>query len=214
MRLDRLLLRKAEQGVKIIVLIYKEVTQSMTMSSAHTKHHLEDMHENISCIRHPDHRRSLRQSSASAFSLTRLLRFIAPVGGEMTMMWSHHSKIIVVDNAVATIGGLDLCFGRWSTVNAELADVHPTDFARSLYPGQVSWRVGLALNAAVLTCRACPPLPLPRSRTSTTLACKTFSMSTSGSRTSRVVSRRVACPGEQCDGPLGGRRAYSLRRPS
>lgn len=27
------------------MMIYKEVTQTMTMSSAHTKHHLEDMHE-------------------------------------------------------------------------------------------------------------------------------------------------------------------------
>lgn len=46
MRLDRILLRKAEQGVKVLVMIYKEVTQSMSLSSAHTKHHLEDMHEN------------------------------------------------------------------------------------------------------------------------------------------------------------------------
>lgn len=63
-RLDRLLLRKAEQGVKIQIMVYKEVTQTMTMSSSHTKHHMEDMHENIAVMRHPDH-----------------------MGGEMTMMW-------------------------------------------------------------------------------------------------------------------------------
>ncbi|ORY72756.1 phospholipase D/nuclease [Leucosporidium creatinivorum] len=113
MRLDRILLRKAEQGVKVLVLIYKEVTQSMSLSSAHTKHHLEDMHENIACIRHPDH-----------------------LGGEMTMYWSHHEKIVIVDEAVACVGGLDLCFGRWDTHNFPLSDVHPTDFSRSLFPGQ------------------------------------------------------------------------------
>jgi phospholipase D1/2 len=36
-RLDRLLHRKAEQGVKIYIIVYKEVTQTMSMSSSHTK---------------------------------------------------------------------------------------------------------------------------------------------------------------------------------
>ena len=53
-RVDRLLKRKAEQGVKIYIIVYKEVTQSMSMDSSHTKHHLEDMHENIAVMRHPD----------------------------------------------------------------------------------------------------------------------------------------------------------------
>ncbi|KAM0753544.1 phospholipase D/nuclease [Meredithblackwellia eburnea MCA 4105] len=112
-RLDRLLLKKAEEGVKIFVMVYKEVTQTMTMSSAHTKHHLEEMHENIAVMRHPDH-----------------------LGGEITMYWSHHEKIVIVDNVYACIGGLDLCFGRWDTHNFPLADVHPTDFSRSLFAGQ------------------------------------------------------------------------------
>ncbi|GAA5940921.1 hypothetical protein JCM10213_008004 [Rhodosporidiobolus nylandii] len=112
-RLDRLLLRKAEQGVKIYVVVYKEVTQTMTMSSAHTKHFLEDLHENIAVMRHPDH-----------------------LGGEIVLYWSHHEKLVVVDNSVACIGGLDICFGRWDTSTPPLADVHPTDFARSLFAGQ------------------------------------------------------------------------------
>ena len=36
-RVDRLLKRKAEEGVKIYVVVYKEVTQTMSMSSSHTK---------------------------------------------------------------------------------------------------------------------------------------------------------------------------------
>ena len=36
-RVDRLLLRKAREGVRIHIVVYKEVTQTMTMSSSHTK---------------------------------------------------------------------------------------------------------------------------------------------------------------------------------
>ena len=94
-------------------MVYKEVTQAMVLGSGHTKHHLEDMHPNIRVMRHPDH-----------------------LGGEMTMTWSHHQKVVAVDGTVACIGGLDLCFGRWDTSNHPIADVHPTDFSRTLFPGQ------------------------------------------------------------------------------
>ena len=43
---------------------------------------------------------------------------------------------MIVDNYVAAIGGLDLCFGRWDTHSHPLADVHPTAFERTLFPGQ------------------------------------------------------------------------------
>ena len=36
-------------------MVYKEVTASMSLSSKHTKHALEDLHPNIICMRHPDH---------------------------------------------------------------------------------------------------------------------------------------------------------------
>ncbi|KAI0071462.1 phospholipase D/nuclease [Panus rudis PR-1116 ss-1] len=113
-RLDRILKRKAEQGVKIYVVVYKEVTQTMSMSSHHTKVALEALHPNIACMRHPDH-----------------------IGSKDDVeFWSHHEKVVVVDNHRACIGGLDLCFGRWDTNNHPLADVHPTNFAETLFPGQ------------------------------------------------------------------------------
>ncbi|KAI0804784.1 phospholipase D [Irpex lacteus] len=113
-RLDRVLKRKAEQGVKVYVVVYKEVTQTMSMSSSHTKHALEDLHPNITCMRHPDH-----------------------IGSKDDVeFWSHHEKVVVVDQHRACIGGLDLCFGRWDTHNHPLADVHPTHFAETLFPGQ------------------------------------------------------------------------------
>ncbi|KAH9940163.1 phospholipase D/nuclease [Epithele typhae] len=113
-RLDRILKRKAEQGVKIYVVVYKEVTQTMTMSSHHTKETLDALHPNIACMRHPDH-----------------------IGSKDDVeFWSHHEKVVVVDNRYACIGGLDLCFGRWDTHTHPLADVHPTDPFATLFPGQ------------------------------------------------------------------------------
>ncbi|ORX37927.1 hypothetical protein BD324DRAFT_623854 [Kockovaella imperatae] len=112
-RLDRLLKRKAEEGVRIYVMVYKEVTASMALSSKHTKHALEDLHENIACMRHPDHS-----------------------GGELVYYFSHHEKLCVVDCTYAAMGGLDACYGRWDTRNHPLADVHPTEFSKSLFPGQ------------------------------------------------------------------------------
>ncbi|KAG1796447.1 uncharacterized protein HD556DRAFT_1234604 [Suillus plorans] len=113
-RLDRLLQRKARQGVRIYVIVYKEVTQTMSMNSKHTKAALEALHPNIACMRHPDH-----------------------IGSKDTVeFWSHHEKLVVVDNHRGCVGGLDICFGRWDTHNHPLADVHPTDWSRTLFPGQ------------------------------------------------------------------------------
>lgn len=129
-RLDRLLQRKAEEGVRIYVMVYKEVTASMALSSKHTKHALEDLHENIACMRHPDH------SGGESIDFlhwddSRVLNV-----GELVYYFSHHEKLCVVDNKLAAMGGLDACYGRWDTHNHPLADVHPTEFFKSLFPGQ------------------------------------------------------------------------------
>lgn len=113
-RLDRLLQRKAREGVRVYVIVYKEVTQTMSMNSKHTKAALEALHPNIACMRHPDH---IGSKDAVEF-------------------WSHHEKLVVVDNHRGCVGGLDICFGRWDTHNHPLADVHPTDWSRTLFPGQ------------------------------------------------------------------------------
>ncbi|KAG8871679.1 hypothetical protein FRC20_010301 [Serendipita sp. 405] len=112
-RLDRLLEKKAKQGVKVNVIVYKEVTQTMTMSSKHTKDALEDLHPNVACMRHPDH-----------------------IGSKDSIQfWSHH-EVVIVDYHYASIGGLDLCFGRWDTHSHPLADAHVTEHDRTLFPGQ------------------------------------------------------------------------------
>lgn len=47
-----------------------------------------------------------------------------------------HSQVVLVDNKHAAIGGLDLCYGRWDTHTHPLADVHPTNLFKTLFPGQ------------------------------------------------------------------------------
>ncbi|KAI8085326.1 hypothetical protein BDF21DRAFT_379811 [Thamnidium elegans] len=114
-RIDALLKRKAEQGVMIYIVVYKEVELALTLDSAHTKKALQDLHENIvgKCLqRHPDH----------------------AVGG--TFFWSHHEKFVVVDNRIAFLGGIDLCYGRWDTHAHRLADFTTANPALEVFPGQ------------------------------------------------------------------------------
>ncbi|CAB4483828.1 phospholipase D/nuclease [Rhizophagus irregularis] len=111
-RLDNLLKKKAQQGVKIYVVLYKEMTQALTLDSSHSKRSLQGLDKNILVQRHPDH----------------------DLGG--TFFWAHHEKIVVVDRKTAFIGGLDLCFGRYDTSSHQLADFQQTSKNYSIWPGQ------------------------------------------------------------------------------
>ncbi|KKY27580.1 putative phospholipase [Phaeomoniella chlamydospora] len=123
-RLDQVLKRRAEAGVKIYVIVYKEVSQALTCNSAHTKLALNSLcpkgspgYGNIHVLRHPDHN-------------------IFENAGDMTFYWAHHEKFIVIDYALAFIGGLDLCYGRWDARQHLLADVHPSGVQNEVFPGQ------------------------------------------------------------------------------
>ncbi|KAG0296090.1 hypothetical protein BGZ98_001121, partial [Dissophora globulifera] len=111
-RLDRLLKRKAQEGVNIYVVVYKEISLALTLDSAHTKIWLQDLHPNIQVQRHPDH-----------ISMT------------STQFWAHHEKICVIDCRLAFIGGLDMCFGRYDSRTHQLADYHPSG-GGTIWPGQ------------------------------------------------------------------------------
>ncbi|QRW00574.1 hypothetical protein RhiJN_28592 [Ceratobasidium sp. AG-Ba] len=98
-RLDRLLKRKAEEGVKIFVILYKEVSNRTTPTdSNYTKQTLVNLHPNIMVQRSPSH-----------FATG-------------TFYWAHHEKLCVIDEAIAFMGGLDACFGRWDTPQHVLID--------------------------------------------------------------------------------------------
>ncbi|XP_041670063.1 phospholipase D1 isoform X2 [Cheilinus undulatus] len=98
-RLDCILKRKAQQGVHIFVMLYKEVELALGINSGYSKRTLLHLHPNIKVMRHPDH-----VSSA-------------------VYLWAHHEKIIVIDQSVAFVGGIDLAYGRWDDREHRLTDV-------------------------------------------------------------------------------------------
>ncbi|KAF1836290.1 phospholipase D/nuclease [Decorospora gaudefroyi] len=150
-RVDRMLHAAAERGVKVNIIVYKEVTQALTLSSSHTKHHLEDLHPNIGVFRHPDHLpdaavlqssffASMKNMSLSPAKLAQLpgdgLKAIYGAHEGTVMYWAHHEKLCLIDGQIAFMGGLDLCYGRWDTNQHAIADAHPGNIDRIVFPGQ------------------------------------------------------------------------------
>ena len=88
-RLMDILYQCANRGVKVYIQVYAECSLALTLNSAHTQHALESLHPNIQVERHP-------------LNCTDLL-------------WSHHEKLVVIDQIIGYVGGLDLCWGRWDT---------------------------------------------------------------------------------------------------
>ena len=123
-RLDQILKRRAEAGVKIFIMVYREVEAALTCNSEHTKRALQSLcpegspgYDNINIMRHPDHN-------------------VFENMGDMTFYWAHHEKFIVIDYELAFVGGLDLCFGRWDNHQHPLADIHPSGVQHEMFPGQ------------------------------------------------------------------------------
>ncbi|BGP07097.1 Phospholipase D1 [Rhodotorula toruloides] len=101
-RLDKLLQRKAREGVQVFVIVYKEVSNDFTpVDSQYTKLRLRGLHPNIHVQRSPSH---------------------TSTG---TLLWSHHEKMCVIDDTIGFMGGLDLCFGRWDSPGHVLVDDGP-----------------------------------------------------------------------------------------
>uniref|UniRef100_A0A2A4JXB6 Phospholipase n=1 Tax=Heliothis virescens TaxID=7102 RepID=A0A2A4JXB6_HELVI len=96
-RLDNVLKRKAAQGVKIFIMLYKEVEMALGINSFYSKSRLTS--EYIKVFRHPDH---------------------AKAG---VLFWAHHEKIVCIDQTVAFVGGIDLCYGRWDDHKHRLTDL-------------------------------------------------------------------------------------------
>uniref|UniRef100_H0VUA8 Phospholipase n=1 Tax=Cavia porcellus TaxID=10141 RepID=H0VUA8_CAVPO len=98
-RLDCILKRKAQQGVQIFIMLYKEVELALGINSEYSKRTLVRLHPNIKVMRHPDH------VSSSVY------------------LWAHHEKLVIIDQSVAFVGGIDLAYGRWDDNEHRLTDV-------------------------------------------------------------------------------------------
>ncbi|XP_069847999.1 phospholipase D1 isoform X2 [Dipodomys merriami] len=98
-RLDCILKRKAQQGVRIFIMLYKEVELALGINSEYSKKALMRLHPNIKVMRHPDH------VSSSVY------------------LWAHHEKLVIIDQSIAFVGGIDLAYGRWDDHEHRLTDV-------------------------------------------------------------------------------------------
>lgn len=98
-RLDCILKRKAQEGVRVFIMLYKEVELALGINSEYTKRTLMRLHPNIKVMRHPDH------VSSSVY------------------LWAHHEKLVIIDQSVAFVGGIDLAYGRWDDNEHRLTDV-------------------------------------------------------------------------------------------
>ncbi|KAJ5930730.1 Phospholipase D eukaryota [Penicillium verhagenii] len=103
-RLDRLLQQKAREGVKIFVIMYRNINSAIPIDSEYSKFSLLELHPNIFVQRSPN---QFRQN---------------------TFFWAHHEKLCLIDHTLAFVGGIDLCFGRWDTPQHKLTDDKPTGF--------------------------------------------------------------------------------------
>ena len=103
---DCIIILSANQGVKIFLIVYNEPEIALTIDSKYTKLKLESLHPtNIHVARHPNY----------------LIPF----------MWSHHEKLVIIDQEVGFLGGFDICYGRWDTQGHPLTDCE----SPALFPG-------------------------------------------------------------------------------
>ncbi|XP_071557786.1 phospholipase D1 isoform X2 [Temnothorax nylanderi] len=170
-RLDKILRRKAVQGVKIFILIYKEIEVALGINSYYSKQRLvEQCPENIKVLRHPDHARA------------------------GVLLWAHHEKIVVIDQSLAFLGGIDLCYGRWDNSEHRLTDLESIHQSSIYIPSRdkltntsskkvlgcidrhVLLPLAIATNTiAMATTRSMPLLPMMDEKTQKDLVLSTLS---------------------------------------
>ncbi|CAF1283973.1 unnamed protein product [Rotaria sp. Silwood1] len=101
-RLDNILGRIADAGVRVYVMIYKEIPYTVSLNSLYTEKKLLSKSTKgfIKVIRHPDLNIKDR-----------------------VILWSHHEKMVIIDQKIAFVGGIDLCYGRWDDEYMRLVDL-------------------------------------------------------------------------------------------
>lgn len=138
--LGDLLKRKADQGVRVLMLVWDDRTSVpefkkdglMATHDQNTRQYFAGTNVHcVLCPRNPDNKRSIVQ------------------GFEVSTMFTHHQKTVVVDSGspgggqarrvVGFVGGIDLCDGRYDTRNHSLFrtlnTAHHDDFHQPNFPG-------------------------------------------------------------------------------
>ena len=141
MTLGELLLKKADEGVKVLVLVWDDRTSDELRKEGLMATHDQETvqyfrYTKVQCVlcpRNPDVGRSIIQ------------------GLQTSTMFTHHQKAVVADSdldvvggpqkrtIVSFIGGIDLCDGRYDThehpLFSTLDTIHANDFHQPNFPG-------------------------------------------------------------------------------
>ena len=88
-RLMDVLNKAAERGVEVYIQVYCEMSLALTLNSKHSKTAIVGLNPKIKVTRHPK--------------------------DALDLLWSHHEKLVVIDQQIGYVGGLDLCWGRFDT---------------------------------------------------------------------------------------------------
>lgn len=121
-RLDNLLQAKAQTGVKVYIMLFKENELAINLGSRLAKIYMESLDRNISVLLHGP-----------------------PTWAKV--WYSHHQKTVVIDQHIAFVGGIDLCFGRYDTTHHPLTDTPPSTFIGADYYNQCQITVTVAAMA-------------------------------------------------------------------
>lgn len=89
--------------MKVYILVYNE-SALIYNDSGYVKETFEGLSQNIKVLRHPL--------------------------GVLPSFWSHHEKAVIVDQTVACMGGIDLCYGRYDNPKHSIVENNPL-----IYPG-------------------------------------------------------------------------------
>jgi phospholipase D1/2 len=92
-----ILAKIAKAGIKINIIIYNAPKLALTIDSEFTQKYLTSLSPNIRVQMHPNYM---------------LIPF----------MWSHHEKMVIIDQAIAYMGGLDIGYGRLDSKLHQLTD--------------------------------------------------------------------------------------------
>jgi phospholipase D1/2 len=102
---------KKNKKIEIYIHMYREPTP-LDLGSALTESEITEdkiLNKNVRILRHPE-------------------RGIAGA----KLLWAHHEKICVIDDRIAYLGGIDLCYGRFDTHEHKLVD---DDEKITFFPG-------------------------------------------------------------------------------
>lgn len=96
---DSVMFNMQVEGVRVCILIYKELELVLNLGSAFAKDYLNNLHPNIMVSSH-DH----LQTCVYVMPYKQVLRHPDHLS-EGILLWAHHEKVVVIDQTVAYVGG-------------------------------------------------------------------------------------------------------------